>query len=119
MRYLGKAALAGAATGQRATSAVSALIPAQAPGLPVALTRPVAAGVAQLGVTGELEQDKKPSTPSRLTPVGLGGRVVFASPRGGGACAPGGACCAAGGDRGLGRGACEREGRPRPPGGGR
>jgi uncharacterized membrane protein len=36
-------------------------------------------GVGELGVTGELEQDKKPSTPSRLTPVGLGGRVVFAS----------------------------------------
>jgi uncharacterized membrane protein len=79
MGYLEKAALAGAATGLRATSAVSALITAQAPGLPAALTKPVAAGVAELGVTGELEQDKKPSTPSRLTPVGLGGRVVFAS----------------------------------------
>jgi uncharacterized membrane protein len=79
MRYLEKAALAGAATGLRATSAVSALITAQAPGLPAALTGPVAAGVAALGVTGELEQDKKPSTPSRLTPGGLGGRVVFAS----------------------------------------
>jgi hypothetical protein len=33
----------------------------------------------QSRVTGELEQDKKPSTPSRLTPVGLGGRVAFAS----------------------------------------
>jgi hypothetical protein len=63
MRHLGKASLAGAATGQRATSAVSALITAQAPGLPVVLTRPVAAGVAQLGVTGELEQDKKRRPP--------------------------------------------------------
>ena len=79
MRYLEQAALAGAATGLRSTTAVSALITAQAPGLPAALMRPVAAGVAELGVTNELEQDKKPSTPSRLTPMGLGGRVVFAS----------------------------------------
>ena len=79
MSYLEKAALAGAATGLRATSAVSALITAQALGLPSALTRPVAAATAQLGVTGELEQDKKPSTPSRLTPVGLGSRLVLAS----------------------------------------
>ena len=79
MRYLEKTALAGAATGLRSTSAVSALISAKAPGLPAALTGPVAAGLAGLGVTGELEQDKNPSTPSRLTPVGLGGRVGFAS----------------------------------------
>src|SRR5690349_15966892 len=78
MRYLATA-LAGAATGLRATSALAALIAARAPGLPAALTGPVAVGVAELGVTGELEPDKKPSTPSRLTPVGLGGRVVFAS----------------------------------------
>ena len=79
MRYLEKAALAGAATGLRSTSAVSALISAKAPGLPAVLTGPVAAGLANLGVTGELEQDKKGSTPSRLTPVGLGGRIAFAS----------------------------------------
>ena len=79
MRYLEKAALAGAATGLRSTSALAALISAKAPGLPAALTGPVAVGLANLGVTGELEQDKNPSTPSRLSPVGLGGRVAFAS----------------------------------------
>jgi signal transduction histidine kinase len=79
MRYLEKAALAGAATGLRTTSAVAALISARAPGLPAVLTGPVAAGVAGLGITGELENDKKPSTPSRLRPVGIGSRVAFAS----------------------------------------
>ena len=79
MRYLEKAALAGAATGLRSTSAVSALISAKAPGLPAALAGPVAAGLAGLGVTGELQQDKDPTTPSRLTAVGLGGRIAFAS----------------------------------------
>lgn len=79
MRYLEKAALAGAATGLRSTSAVASLISARAPGLPAVLMGPVAARVARLGVTGELEQDKEPSTPSRLTLVGLGGRVAFAS----------------------------------------
>ncbi len=48
MRYLEKAVLAGAATGLRSTSAVSALISAKAPGLPAALTGPVAAGLANL-----------------------------------------------------------------------
>jgi uncharacterized membrane protein len=82
MRYLEKAALAGAATGLRTTSAVAALISARAPGLPAVLTGPVAAGVAGLGITGELENDKKPSTPSRLRPVGIGSRVAFASAAG-------------------------------------
>lgn len=82
MRYLEKAALAGAATGMRSTVAVAALMSAGAPGLPRALTAPVAAGVAGLGVTEELEQDKNPSAPSRLSPIGLGGRVALASAAG-------------------------------------
>jgi uncharacterized membrane protein len=79
MQYLERAALAGAATGLRSTSAVAALIIAQAPGLPGPLTRPVAAWAAGLGVTAELGLDKLPSTPSRLEPSGLVGRIVMAS----------------------------------------
>src|SRR6187397_1716004 len=79
MRYLERAALAGAATGLRSTSAVATLIIAQEPGLPAPLTRPVAAWAAGLGVSAELGLDKLPSTPSRLEPSGLVGRIVMAS----------------------------------------
>jgi len=69
--------LAGAATGLRSTSAVAALISARAADPPAALTEPVAAG--RQGSVSPASSNKKLSTPSRLTPVGLGGRVVFAS----------------------------------------
>jgi hypothetical protein len=58
----------------RSTSPIAALILTEAPGLPPLLTGPVAAGVAGLGVTGELQQDKLPSTPYRFERRGL---VVF------------------------------------------
>ena len=82
MGYLEKVALAGAATGMRSTVAVAGLIFSGAPGLPAALTAPVAAGLAGLGVNEELEQDKNPSAPSRLAPIGLAGRTAFASAAG-------------------------------------
>jgi uncharacterized membrane protein len=63
----------------RSTVGVGALINVRAPGLPALLMRPGAAVVARMAVTGELVVDKLPSTPSRLTPAGLGGRVAFAA----------------------------------------
>ena len=77
MRYLEKAVLASAETGLRSTSAVAALISARAGDLPDALRGPVAAG--RQGSVSPASSNKKLSTPSRLTPVGLGGRAVFAS----------------------------------------
>jgi uncharacterized membrane protein len=79
MSSLELAALAGAATGLRSTVAMAALINAGAPGLPRQLTGYVAKVAASLGVAGELVADKLPSTPSRLQPVGLGGRLALAA----------------------------------------
>jgi uncharacterized membrane protein len=77
--HLGRAALAGAATGLRSTVGLAALIDARAAGLPGLLTRPRARVAARLGVASELVVDKLPSTPSRLEPAGLAGRIVFAA----------------------------------------
>ena len=82
MSSLELAALAGAATGLRSTVAVAALINAGAPGLPRQLTGHVARVAASLGVAGELVADKLPSTPSRLEPAGLGGRLALAAAAG-------------------------------------
>ena len=79
MRYLEKAALAGAATGMRSTVAVGALISFGASGLPDWMAGRVAMVVAPMAVTGELVVDKLPSTPSRLAPQGLAGRAAFAA----------------------------------------
>jgi uncharacterized membrane protein len=79
MSSLELAALAGAATGLRSTVAMAALINAGVPGLPRQLTGYVAKVAASLGVAGELVADKLPSTPSRLLPVGLGGRLALAA----------------------------------------
>jgi uncharacterized membrane protein len=79
MSSLELAALAGAATGLRSTVAMAALINAGVPGLPRQLTGYVAKVAASLGVAGELVADKLPSTPSRLQPVGLGGRLALAA----------------------------------------
>lgn len=76
--HLGRAALAGAATGLRSTVGLAALIDARTAGLPALLTRPRARAAARLGVASELVLDKLPSTPSRLEPAGLAGRIVFA-----------------------------------------
>ena len=74
--YLVSAALAGAATGLRATVGLGALVETAAPGLPRPLTLPPARVVVGLGVAGELVGDKLPNTPSRLEPPGLlAGRV--------------------------------------------
>jgi uncharacterized membrane protein len=75
----GSAALAGAATGLRSTVGLAALIDAGAAGLPALLTGPRARAVARLAVASELVLDKLPSTPSRLEPAGLAGRIVFAA----------------------------------------
>jgi uncharacterized membrane protein len=80
--HLVGAALAGAATGLRATVGVGTLVETASPGLPVALTTPPARIVAGLGVTGELVGDKLPKTPSRLEPPGLLARVALASAAG-------------------------------------
>jgi uncharacterized membrane protein len=82
MSSLELAALAGAATGLRSTVAMAALINAGAPGLPRQLTGHVARAAASLGVVGELVADKLPSTPSRLEPAGLGGRLALAAAAG-------------------------------------
>lgn len=77
--YLVGAALAGAATGLRATVGLGALVETAAPGLPRPLTLPPARVVVGLGVAGELVGDKLPNTPSRLEPPGLLARVALAS----------------------------------------
>jgi uncharacterized membrane protein len=82
MSSLEPAALAGAATGLRSTVGMAALINAGASGLPRQLTGHVARVAASLGVVGELVADKLPSTPSRLEPAGLGGRLVLAAAAG-------------------------------------
>ena len=76
------AALAGTATGLRSTVAMAALINAGVPGLPRQLTGHVARVAASLGVAGELVADKLPSTPSRMEPAGLGGRLALAAAAG-------------------------------------
>ena len=80
--HLVSAALAGAATGLRATTGVGALIETASPGVPRPLTMPVGRAVAGLAVGGELVVDKLPNTPSRLDPPGLIARAVLASAAG-------------------------------------
>jgi hypothetical protein len=63
MRYLEEAALAGAATGLRSTSAVAALISAKAPGLPAVLV----ASVATL-VSARLGHDLRVAAAERFVP---------------------------------------------------
>lgn len=77
--YLGRAALAGAATGLRSTVGVGALVDTGSSGLGGVLTTPPARVVAGLGVAGELVVDKLPITPSRLEPPGLLARVALAA----------------------------------------
>jgi uncharacterized membrane protein len=72
------AILAGTATGLRSTVGVAALINRRASGLPGWLARE-AVVLAPLALTGELVADKLPSTPSRLGPTGLAGRVTSAA----------------------------------------
>ena len=76
---LKRALLAGAATGLRSTVGVTALINRRASGLPVWLARQPALVLAPLALTGELVADKLPSTPSRMAPTGLAGRVTSAA----------------------------------------
>jgi uncharacterized membrane protein len=76
---LGHAAALGAATGLRSTVALAALILRRNEGLPTALRHPAARPAAALADVGELVIDKLPTTPSRLEPPGLAGRVVSAS----------------------------------------
>jgi uncharacterized membrane protein len=73
------AILAGTATGLRSTVGVAALINRRASGLPGWLAREPAVVLAPLALTGELVADKLPSTPSRLAPTGLVGRVTSAA----------------------------------------
>ncbi len=80
--HLVSAALAGAATGLRATTGLGALIETASPGVPGPLTMPVGRAVAGLAVGGELVVDKLPNTPSRLEPPGLISRAVLASAAG-------------------------------------
>lgn len=58
---------------------MAALIADGAPGAPSFLRRRAARVGAVLAVTGELVVDKLPQTPSRLSPVGLGARLVMAT----------------------------------------
>lgn len=77
--HLKGAILAGAATGLRSTVGVAALIDRRVPGLPAWLARGPAVVLAPVAVTSELVADKLPSTPSRLGPTGLAGRVTSAA----------------------------------------
>jgi hypothetical protein len=76
---LGRAAALGAATGMRSTVALAALILRRSEGLPAVLRHPAARPAAAVADAGELVADKLPTTPSRLEPPGLAGRVVSAS----------------------------------------
>ena len=77
--HLKGAILSGTATGLRSTVGVAALINRRASGLPAWLARKPAIVLAPVALTGELVVDKLPSTPSRLGPTGLGGRVASAA----------------------------------------
>jgi uncharacterized membrane protein len=74
--------LAGAATGLRSTVALAALVSRRSPGLPPLLEAPLARPAAGAAVASELVIDKLPNTPSRLSPPGLAGRLVFAAAAG-------------------------------------
>jgi uncharacterized membrane protein len=76
---LGRAAALGAATGLRSTVALAALIVRRSDGLPVGLGHPAVRKAAVIAAAGELVADKLPATPSRLSPRGLGGRLISAS----------------------------------------
>jgi uncharacterized membrane protein len=76
--HLNAAILAGAATGLRSTVGIAALINDKAPGLPPWLSGQPAVVLAPLAVMGELANDKLPSTPSRMEPMGLVSRVLCA-----------------------------------------
>jgi uncharacterized membrane protein len=76
---LGRAAALGAATGLRSTVALAALIVRRTDGLPAVLRRPAARSAAAIADGGELIVDKLPTTPSRLDPPGLAGRLISAS----------------------------------------
>ena len=75
---LGRAGVLGAATGLRSTVALAALVVRRNDGLPAALRHPAAQVAAAIACAGELVADKLPRTPSRLSPQGLGGRLIFA-----------------------------------------
>jgi uncharacterized membrane protein len=77
-RHLTRAAIAGAASGLRSTAGLAALVTRRRPGLPGPLAHPLARPAAAVAVAVELVLDKLPSTPSRLEPVGIIGRVLFA-----------------------------------------
>ncbi|HWG65093.1 MAG TPA: hypothetical protein VG253_25700 [Streptosporangiaceae bacterium] len=79
---LGRAAVLGAATGLRSSAALAALIVRRDDGLPAIMRRRAARPAAALATAGELVIDKLPSTPSRLSPASLTGRVVFAAAAG-------------------------------------
>jgi uncharacterized membrane protein len=76
---LARAGVLGAATGLRSTVALAALVVRRNDGLPAALGHPVAQVAAVIFCAGELVADKLPTTPSRLTPRGLAGRLISAS----------------------------------------
>ena len=63
----------------RSTVALAALILRRSEGLPAVLRHPAARPAAAVADAGELVADKLPTTPSRLEPPGLAGRVVSAS----------------------------------------
>jgi hypothetical protein len=75
--YARSAAL-GAATGLRSTLGVGALALRGSPGLGPVLAHPAARPLGAFAVGVELVLDKLPMTGSRLEPVGLVGRLIFA-----------------------------------------
>src|SRR5262249_17908271 len=77
LKHLLAAAVAGVATGMRATTGIGALVETASPGLPSVLTGPPARIGAGVAIAGELVGDKLPNTPSRLDPPGLLARVVL------------------------------------------
>lgn len=75
---LGRSALLGAATGLRSTIALGALSVRHSPGLGPVLVHRAAPALGALAVGAELVLDKLPMTGSRLEPVGIVFRVLFA-----------------------------------------
>jgi hypothetical protein len=75
---LARSATLGAATGLRSTVGVGALALRGSTGLGPVLAHPVARPLGATAVGVELVLDKLPMTGSRLEPVGLVGRLIFA-----------------------------------------
>lgn len=67
----------GAASGLRSQLGVATVVVKSDPSLPQILRRPWTRRLLAVAAAGELVVDKLPTTPSRLEPAGLAGRLVL------------------------------------------